>query len=81
MQDHPRPNRWMRTGHEIAHRSDHVKSKNRAPTRKGRLNGLIQWTTFRHAKEQADLTQKDRDDFRRLTKLLAESYGRIREKR
>ena len=26
--------------------------------------------------ERADLSQKDRNDFRRLTKLLAESYGR-----
>jgi hypothetical protein len=25
--------------------------------------------------ERADLSQKDRNDFRRLTKLLAESYG------
>ena len=26
--------------------------------------------------EQADLSQKDRNDFRQLTKLLAETYGR-----
>ncbi|MBV9287841.1 MAG: type II toxin-antitoxin system RelE/ParE family toxin [Hyphomicrobiales bacterium] len=26
--------------------------------------------------ERADLTQKDRNDFRRLTKLLVEGYGR-----
>jgi hypothetical protein len=29
--------------------------------------------------EQADLSQKDRNDFRRLTKLLVETYGRVRE--
>jgi hypothetical protein len=28
--------------------------------------------------ERADLTQKDRNDFRRLTKLLAETYGRTK---
>ena len=28
--------------------------------------------------EQADLSQKDRNDFRRLTKLLAETYGRTK---
>ncbi len=26
--------------------------------------------------ERADLSQKDRNDFRQLTKLLAETYGR-----
>jgi hypothetical protein len=29
--------------------------------------------------EQADLSQKDRNDFRRLTKLLVETYGRMEE--
>jgi hypothetical protein len=28
--------------------------------------------------ERADLSQKDRNDFRRLTKLLAETYGRTK---
>ena len=28
--------------------------------------------------EQADLSQKDRNDFRKLTKLLAETYGRTK---
>jgi hypothetical protein len=28
--------------------------------------------------ERADLSQKDRNDFRRLTKLLAEAYGRTK---
>jgi hypothetical protein len=28
--------------------------------------------------EQADLSQKDRNDFRQLTKLLAETYGRTK---
>lgn len=28
--------------------------------------------------EQADLSRKDRNDFRRLTKLLAETYGRTK---
>jgi hypothetical protein len=28
--------------------------------------------------ERADLSHKDRNDFRRLTKLLAESYGRTK---
>ena len=28
--------------------------------------------------ERADLSQKDRNDFRQLTKLLAESYGRTK---
>ncbi|MBI1779660.1 MAG: type II toxin-antitoxin system RelE/ParE family toxin [Proteobacteria bacterium] len=29
--------------------------------------------------EQADLSQKDRNDFRQLTKLLAASYGRMKQ--
>lgn len=29
--------------------------------------------------EQADLSQKDRNDFRQLTKLLVETYGRTEE--
>jgi putative transcriptional regulator len=33
-----------------------------------------------HAKnERADLSQKDRNDFRQLTKLLAETYGRTKK--
>ena len=28
--------------------------------------------------ERADLSQKDRNDFRQLSKLLAETYGRTR---
>jgi len=28
--------------------------------------------------ERADLSHKDRNDFRRLTKLLAETYGRVK---
>ena len=29
--------------------------------------------------ERADLSEKDRNDFRRLTKLLAETYGRTKK--
>jgi hypothetical protein len=29
--------------------------------------------------ERADLSQKDRNDFRQLTKLLAETYGRTKK--
>jgi hypothetical protein len=28
--------------------------------------------------EQADLSQRDRNDFRQLTKLLADAYGRMK---